>query len=95
MQRESIQLRTSNERLLQAIEELERFIKELTSRSSHEGEGSGKKKERKRKPTQKDMRKVKPLDISPERKRNCKENSKNVNLPLMMVKRRKMQKLSF
>ena len=45
MQHEMIQLRTSNERLLQASNEQERLIIELTSRSSHRSEGrAGKRK---------------------------------------------------
>ena len=44
MQREMVQLRTRNEQLLQASQEQERLIRELTSRFSHESEDHGKKR---------------------------------------------------
>ena len=44
LQQELAEIKSQNDRLSLASEEQERFIRELTSRNSQEGEGSGKRK---------------------------------------------------
>ena len=60
LEKEVVQLRTSNEHLLQANNEEERLVRELTSKSSHhDGE-----QERKREETKPNLERSKSGDIS-------------------------------
>ena len=93
MQREMVQLKSHNERLSLASEDQDRVIRELTSRIVKK-ENISEIKEREGSISQNILRKMTPLDNSLDERRNYRVNSRKLNLPPMM-ERKKMLKHGF
>jgi len=84
LQQELAEIKSQNDRLSLASEEQEKFIRELTSRNSQEGEGSGKRKTdeskdddsirhqyKQKKELQGEFRKIKPPSYDGEKEKDA------------------------